>query len=44
MPEVFVTLAKHVRIRERNSKNIQNMNCYKFTRDAVIARYYYILL
>lgn len=44
MPEVFVTIAKDVKIRERLEKYTKYELVSKFTRDAVIARYGYILL
>ena len=44
MPKLFFTISEDVSIRERLAiHTIYELVC-KFTRDTVIARYYYILL
>ena len=44
MPKNFFFISKDVSIRERLEIYTIHELVYKFTRDAVIARYYYILL
>ena len=44
MPKLFFTISEDVSIRERLEMYAISKLVYKFTRDAVITRYYYILL
>lgn len=44
MPKLFFTISEDVSIRERLEMYAIYKLVYKFTRDAVITRYYYILL